>query len=44
VAGGSWLFYLIGREIGPLRPLIGLKRQRRRGTAEEQKPALASAG
>ncbi|TCM15026.1 peptidoglycan/LPS O-acetylase OafA/YrhL [Novosphingobium sp. PhB165] len=28
VAGGSWLFYLIGREIGPLRPLIGLKRHR----------------
>lgn len=26
VAGGSWLFYLAGREIGPLRPLIGLKR------------------
>ncbi|EJL24814.1 acyltransferase family protein [Novosphingobium sp. AP12] len=28
VAGGSWLFYLAGREIGPLRPLIGLKRVR----------------
>jgi glucan biosynthesis protein C len=27
VAGGSWLFYLAGREIGPLRPLIGLKRK-----------------
>lgn len=26
VAGGSWLFYLLGREVGPLRPLIGLKR------------------
>ncbi|MYL98125.1 acyltransferase family protein [Novosphingobium sp. FGD1] len=26
VAVGSWLFYLAGREIGPLRPLIGLKR------------------
>jgi len=26
VAAGSWLFYLVGREIGPLRPLIGLKR------------------
>ncbi|MCT2400525.1 acyltransferase family protein [Novosphingobium mangrovi (ex Huang et al. 2023)] len=25
---GSWLFYLVGREIGPLRPLIGLKRHR----------------
>lgn len=29
VAGGSWLFYLIGREVGPLRPLIGLKRYKR---------------
>lgn len=28
VAGGSWLFYLAGREIGPMRPLIGLKRLR----------------
>lgn len=28
VAGGSWLFYLVGREVGPLRPLIGLKRAR----------------
>lgn len=26
VAVGSWAFYLIGREVGPLRPLIGLKR------------------
>lgn len=26
VAAGSWLFYLVGREIGPLRPLIGLKK------------------
>ncbi|GGC16665.1 acyltransferase [Novosphingobium endophyticum] len=42
VAVGSWLFYLIGREIGPLRPLIGLKRQRvpKRGPATQ--PALAS--
>jgi glucans biosynthesis protein C len=42
VAVGSWLFYLIGREIGPLRPLIGLKRQRapKRGAATQ--PALAS--
>ena len=23
---GCWLFYLVGRSIGPLRPLIGLKR------------------
>lgn len=28
VAIGSWLFYLIGREVGPLRPLIGLKRHK----------------
>jgi len=28
VTAGSWLFYLAGREIGPLRPLIGLKRGR----------------
>ena len=28
VAVGSWLFYLVGREIGPLRPLIGLKRHK----------------
>lgn len=28
VAVGSWLFYLIGREVGPLRPLIGLKRDK----------------
>nr|WP_260927876.1 acyltransferase family protein [Novosphingobium sp. 9] len=26
---GCWSFYLIGREIGPLRPLIGLNRHRR---------------
>jgi len=29
-ATGCWAFYLVGREIGPLRPLIGLQRQRRR--------------
>ena len=34
-AGGCWLFYLAGRGIGPLRPLIGLKR---RATAPEQPP------
>jgi len=36
VAGVSWLFYLVGREIGPLRPLIGLKRTKtvRRPAAE----------
>lgn len=26
--GGCWLFYVVGRAFGPLRPLIGLKRQR----------------
>ena len=26
-AAGCWAFYLIGRTIGPLRPLIGLKRR-----------------
>lgn len=44
VAGGSWLFYLIGREIGPLRPLIGLKRRRHRKPVDDKKPALASLG
>jgi len=24
--GGCWLFYLVGRRLGPLRPLIGLRR------------------
>lgn len=27
-AGGCWLFYAIGRAVGPLPPLIGLKRHR----------------
>jgi len=27
-AAGCWLFYLVGREIGPLRPLIGLRRKK----------------
>ncbi|KPH59371.1 acyltransferase [Novosphingobium sp. ST904] len=44
VAGGSWLFYLLGREIGPLRPLIGLKRHRTRKPVDEKEPALASIG
>ena len=26
--GGCWAFYLVGREIAPLRPLIGLKAAR----------------
>lgn len=34
VAVGSWLFYLAGREIGPLRPLIGLKRAKPRRKAK----------
>ncbi|WP_067734898.1 acyltransferase family protein [Novosphingobium naphthalenivorans] len=41
VAVGSWLFYLIGREIGPLRPLIGLKRQRPQKRGVPKEPALA---
>lgn len=42
VAGGSWLFYLIGREIGPLRPLIGLKRHKRKAPTKPMDEALAS--
>ncbi|WP_054945302.1 acyltransferase [Novosphingobium sp. KN65.2] len=42
VALGSWLFYLIGREIGPLRPLIGLKRQKSAKRVQPAEPALAS--
>lgn len=41
VAAGSWLFYIVGREIGFLRPLIGLKRQRG-PKLPAPKPALAS--
>lgn len=43
VAGGSWLFYLLGREIGPLRPLIGLKRAKsaRRSKASAQPSTVA---
>lgn len=45
VAGGSWLFYIVGREIGPLRPLIGLKRRKslhkpRRRNVPVASPAL----
>lgn len=32
---GSVLFYFVGREIGPLRPLIGLKRKNKRASAAE---------
>lgn len=42
VAGGSWLFYLVGREIGPLRPLIGLKRSKTPQKSIEKDRALAS--
>lgn len=42
VAIGSWFFYLVGREIGPLRPLIGLKRQRPAKRRPQQAPVLAS--
>ena len=42
VAGGSWLFYLVGREIGPLRPLIGLKRERPAKRDVTDGPTLAS--
>lgn len=41
VAGGSWLFYLIGREIGPLRPLIGLKRHKGKTPPKPLDEALA---
>ncbi|WP_333605086.1 acyltransferase family protein [Novosphingobium sp.] len=43
VTAGSWLFYLVGREIGPLRPLIGLKRRKRsRGSFLEDRPLASS--
>ena len=35
-AGGCWLFYLVGRTIPPLRPLIGLKLHRARAAAPQQ--------
>ncbi|EZP84522.1 Acyltransferase family protein precursor [Novosphingobium resinovorum] len=43
VAGGSWLFYLVGREVGPLRPLIGLKRAKpvKRAKASVVPPTVA---
>jgi surface polysaccharide O-acyltransferase-like enzyme len=37
-AGGSWLFYWLGRRIRPLRPLIGLKRHARRPHAPIEPP------
>lgn len=42
VAIGSWLFYLIGREIGPLRPLIGLKGMKAPARRPVKEPVLAS--
>lgn len=41
VLAGSWLFYLIGREVGPLRPLIGLKRRKPVRRRAGEKPQLA---
>jgi peptidoglycan/LPS O-acetylase OafA/YrhL len=37
---GCWLFYLAGRAIGPLRPLIGLRRHASRRTGVDPRPAL----
>ncbi|SFF73250.1 Surface polysaccharide O-acyltransferase, integral membrane enzyme [Novosphingobium sp. CF614] len=42
VLAGSWLFYLVGREIGPLRPLIGLKRRKSAHKPACEDRALAS--
>lgn len=44
VAAGSWLFYLVGREVGPLRPLIGLKRHRPIRVADVEVAAVTTAG
>ncbi|WP_288458984.1 acyltransferase [uncultured Sphingomonas sp.] len=38
---GCWAFYLIGRAIGPLRPLIGLRRHASRRTRVDPRPAIA---
>ncbi|MBW6533059.1 acyltransferase [Sphingomonas sp. RRHST34] len=37
---GCWAFYLTGRAIGPLRPLIGLRRHASRRTHVDPRPAL----
>lgn len=42
VAAGSWLFYLVGREVGPLRPLIGLKRRKTQRRLAHEDRQLAS--
>ncbi|MBT0668599.1 acyltransferase [Novosphingobium profundi] len=39
VAFGSWAFYLVGREVGPLRPLIGLKRHKTHRLPRPDSPA-----
>lgn len=36
--GGCWLFYLVGRRIGWLRPLIGLRRRPKARVTSEDKP------
>jgi peptidoglycan/LPS O-acetylase OafA/YrhL len=41
--GGCWAFYLIGREIAPLRPLIGLRLRARRADPARQAGAPAAA-
>lgn len=38
---GCWAFYLVGRAIGPLRPLIGLRRHASRRTGLDPRPAIA---
>lgn len=40
-AGGCWAFYLAGRSIGPLRPLVGLRRHVSRRTHVDPRPAIA---
>jgi len=37
---GCWAFYLGGRSIGPLRPLIGLRRHASRRTHVDPRPAI----
>jgi hypothetical protein len=38
---GCWAFYLIGRELNPIRPLIGLKKRARRTVEPAQAPEPA---
>jgi peptidoglycan/LPS O-acetylase OafA/YrhL len=37
---GCWAFYLIGRRIAPLRPLIGLRMHRRAAAVADRRPAV----